>query len=181
MNTDNLRQRFGSILTDFVTRILSDDCDNQNINIVTKEVNATAEGLVIAYLKEADPSKASPTSAEPVYKKQSRYLNGEGKLDHIDECARDLSPEEFRGAMKFTSGKYLKRLGKKDSIIQELEKIHDYIGRWLAYERKQSSLAIRQDDTQSCQPDMNQIIGSGRTLNTKFDFPTSVMIDKMDN
>ena len=69
------------------------------------------------------------------YPKQDRYLDSGGNLDHIDECARDYSIEEFRGAMKFTVGKYLKRLGKKDSIIQELTKIHDYIGRWLAYEK----------------------------------------------
>ena len=67
--------------------------------------------------------------------KQERYLSEDGKTDWIDECARTLTPEEFRGAMKFTIGKYVRRTGKKDSIAQEVEKIRDYAARWLEYER----------------------------------------------
>lgn len=66
-------------------------------------------------------------------KKQPRYtVNGR---DWIDECAESLTPEEFRGAMKFTIGKYLKRIGKKDDLQSELYKISDYAERWAEYER----------------------------------------------
>lgn len=70
------------------------------------------------------------------YHKQERYLDLDGKGDYIDECARTLTPEEFRGAMKFTIGKYMKRLGKKDEILKEVTKIADYSNRWLEYEKK---------------------------------------------
>jgi len=66
--------------------------------------------------------------------KQERYLDESGKRDWIDECADSFSPTEFRGAMKFTIGKYLRRLGKKDPVAQEQAKIDDYINRWVAVE-----------------------------------------------
>ena len=68
--------------------------------------------------------------------KQERYKSLDGKLDYIDECAANYTPEEFRGAMKFTIGKYQSRLGKKDNIVQEVTKIADYANRWLQYEIK---------------------------------------------
>lgn len=67
--------------------------------------------------------------------KQPRYLDHIG-YDWIDECADTLTTEEFRGAMKFTIGKYLRRIGKKDDIEQELNKIIDYCGRWKEYESR---------------------------------------------
>lgn len=66
--------------------------------------------------------------------KQERYT--QDGTDWIDICAEDLTPEEFRGAMKFTIGKYIRRLGKKDSIDSEVGKIADYANRWLEYEQK---------------------------------------------
>ena len=69
-----------------------------------------------------------------VFPKQERYKDVDGKLDYIDECATKYTPEEFRGAMKFTIGKYQSRLGKKDNIVQEVTKIADYANRWLQYE-----------------------------------------------
>jgi len=65
--------------------------------------------------------------------KQDRYLNEDG-TDWIDECAAAFTPEEFRGAMRFTIGKYKKRLGKKDAICMENAKILDYQKRWEEYE-----------------------------------------------
>jgi len=67
--------------------------------------------------------------------KQPRYQDNKGD-DWIDECARTLTPEEFRGAMKFTIGKYLRRCGKKDSIIEEAIKAQDYCTRWVEYEKR---------------------------------------------
>ena len=66
--------------------------------------------------------------------KQKRYLNEDG-TDWIDECAANFTVEEFRGAMKFTIGKYKKRLGKKDDIELELAKIADYEKRWAEVEK----------------------------------------------
>ena len=66
--------------------------------------------------------------------KQARYQDTAGE-DWIDEAARTFTPEEFRGAMKFTIGKYVRRMGKKDSLPHEIEKIRDYTARWLKVEQ----------------------------------------------
>ena len=68
-----------------------------------------------------------------VSEKQERYKDATGD-DWIDECARTLTREEFHGAMKFTIGKYVRRLGKKDALEKELIKIADYANRWMDYE-----------------------------------------------
>jgi hypothetical protein len=65
--------------------------------------------------------------------KQARYIDNTGN-DWIDEFAKTATVDEFRGAMKFTIGKYLRRIGKKDDISLELEKIADYAKRWSIYE-----------------------------------------------
>ena len=66
--------------------------------------------------------------------KQTRYQDATGE-DWIDEAARTFTPEEFRGAMRFTIGKYNRRMGKKDDLISEIEKIRDYVTRWLEVEQ----------------------------------------------
>tara|TARA_R110002096_G_scaffold199152_1_gene382915 strand:- start:371 stop:583 length:213 start_codon:yes stop_codon:yes gene_type:complete len=66
--------------------------------------------------------------------KQERYLNDNG-TDWIDECAASFTPEEFRGAMKFTIGKYESRMGRKDAVELEQAKIDDYKKRWAEYEQ----------------------------------------------
>lgn len=70
----------------------------------------------------------------PVTGKQKRYLASSGR-DWIDECADTMEPLEFRAAMRFTIGKYVRRAGKKDELEKEIAKIRDYADRWLAYER----------------------------------------------
>lgn len=67
------------------------------------------------------------------YPKQQRYQDNQGD-DWIDECARTMTPEQFRGAMLFTIGKYLRRMGKKDAIESEVRKVADYAQRWQQYE-----------------------------------------------
>jgi hypothetical protein len=80
------------------------------------------------------PNKTSQLETiEMVMPKQDRYKDNSGD-DWIDEFARTATPEEFRGAMKFTIGKYNRRCGKKDDIKKEVYKIADYGQRWLAYE-----------------------------------------------
>lgn len=69
------------------------------------------------------------------FDKQPRYKGDDG-LDWIDEFARDNSIEEFRAAMRFTIGKYEKRLGKKDAMSKELYKMSDYYKRWSEVEKK---------------------------------------------
>ena len=68
------------------------------------------------------------------YEKQDRYKDDQGE-DWIDEAARTLTAEEFRGAMRFTIGKYNRRMGKKDELIKEIGKMRDYCDRWLEMEK----------------------------------------------
>jgi hypothetical protein len=65
--------------------------------------------------------------------KQARYQDTAGE-DWIDEAARTFTPEEFRGAMRFSIGKYNRRMGKKDELIKEIEKMKDYCQRWIDVE-----------------------------------------------
>ena len=66
--------------------------------------------------------------------KQTRYQDSAGE-DWIDEAARTFTAEEFRGAMRFTIGKYNRRMGKKDDLIKEIEKMRDYCQRWIDVEK----------------------------------------------
>ena len=66
--------------------------------------------------------------------KQARYQDTAGE-DWIDEAARTFTPEEFRGAMRFSIGKYNRRMGKKDELIKEIEKMRDYCQRWIDVEK----------------------------------------------
>lgn len=67
--------------------------------------------------------------------KQERYKNEDG-TDWIDDCAANFTPEEFQGAMKFVIGKYKRRMGKKDDVALEEEKIADYEARWAEYNKR---------------------------------------------
>lgn len=84
------------------------------------------ECLQLAYARMSDESVPTTT-------KQLRYLDAKGD-DWIDEFSRTATVDEFRGAMRFTLGKYNRRIGKKDDIPKELDKMIDYCQRWKAYE-----------------------------------------------
>jgi phosphopentomutase len=64
--------------------------------------------------------------------KTEHYTNN-GR-DLIDECAEDMTPEAFRGAMLFNIRKYAKRYGRKDDMLKEARKIQDYANRLVEYE-----------------------------------------------
>jgi hypothetical protein len=66
--------------------------------------------------------------------KQPRYQDTAGE-DWIDEAARTFTAEEFRGAMRFSIGKYNRRMGKKGELVKEIEKMRDYCQRWLEVEK----------------------------------------------
>ncbi|WP_057510423.1 DUF3310 domain-containing protein [Staphylococcus simulans] len=57
------------------------------------------------------------------------HYQGTGDIDVIEFCRQHFTPEEFRGAMKFNLIKYPTRLGRKDALDKELDKIIDYAER----------------------------------------------------
>lgn len=70
-----------------------------------------------------------------IFSKQARYQDANGE-DWIDEFARTSTVDEFRGAMAFNIGKYVRRMGRKDERIKEIKKIADYANRWAEYEER---------------------------------------------
>ena len=57
---------------------------------------------------------------------KSKYYQIYSGLESIDVIEKILSKEEIIGAMKYNILKYQLRLGKKDNIKNEIEKIKDY-------------------------------------------------------
>lgn len=81
------------------------------------------------------PQKSTHYAEVTDYSKQPRYKDEDGK-DWIDEFAENNPIEDFRAAMRFTIGKYERRLGKKDAVSKELYKISDYYKRWSDVEKR---------------------------------------------
>ena len=82
---------------------------------------------------QTGPAVSNDEALRQAFEKQPRYQDANGD-DWIDEFARTSTPEEFRGAMRFTIGKYERRLGKKDPVPMELRKMADYYLRWAEVE-----------------------------------------------
>lgn len=74
----------------------------------------------------------------------TRYTENNSSRDWIDEFCATSTPEEARGAFRFTIGKYLRRYGKKDDQLQEALKIQDYANRLVEYERSLVKPIIRE-------------------------------------
>lgn len=88
-----------------------------------------------AYITKSIDAYLLALSGKPGSKgKQERYLDDEGK-DLIDEWAETYPIETFRVLMWEQMRKYQRRLGKKDDIQKEVEKIADYANRWLEVEK----------------------------------------------
>lgn len=69
-----------------------------------------------------------------LYDERPKLINEKAKhyeilpgLESIDVIKRVLTKEEYIGALKFNILKYQLRLGKKDSIEKDQEKIQDYL------------------------------------------------------
>ena len=111
------------------------------MNSYKERADLAIDRMSARMLKEMEELRAVDPFSEPeedeafaaIEKKQKRYQDAQGE-DWIDEAARTFTAEEFRGAMRFTLGKYVRRAGKKDALESEIEKIRDYAARWLEVE-----------------------------------------------
>jgi hypothetical protein len=101
--------------------------------VAEDEFLAPEIGMVENFLGSPFSTPEEDEAFAAIEKKQERYQDAQGE-DWIDEAARTFTAEEFRGAMKFTLGKYVRRAGKKDALASEIEKIRDYAARWLEVE-----------------------------------------------
>ncbi len=111
-------------------------------------VNCTIEGLegVGVYLpndKDFGPDKKDyytlatdeEDTEEPVIQRINDMYNDvpthyKADIDVIEFCRQHFTDEEFKGAMKFNLIKYPTRLGRKDDMVKELDKIIDYAQRY---------------------------------------------------
>lgn len=74
-------------------------------------------------------------SKEPVIQRINDMYNDvpthyQADIDVIEFCRQHFTDEEFKGAMKFNLIKYPTRLGRKDDMVKELDKIIDYAQRY---------------------------------------------------
>ena len=74
-------------------------------------------------------------SEEPVIQRINDMYNDvpnhyQADIDVIEFCRQHFTDEEFKGAMKFNLIKYPTRLGRKDEMVKELDKIIDYAQRY---------------------------------------------------
>jgi len=72
---------------------------------------------------------------EPVIQRINDMYNSvpthyKADIDMIEFCRQHFTDEEFKGAMKFNLIKYPTRLGRKDDMVKELDKIIDYAQRY---------------------------------------------------
>ncbi|MCJ0924040.1 DUF3310 domain-containing protein [Mammaliicoccus sciuri] len=72
---------------------------------------------------------------EPVIQRINEMYNDvpthyKANIDVIEFCRQHFTDEEFKGAMKFNLIKYPTRLGRKDDMVKELDKIIDYAQRY---------------------------------------------------
>ncbi|WP_239723687.1 DUF3310 domain-containing protein [Mammaliicoccus sp. A-M4] len=72
---------------------------------------------------------------EPVIQRINEMYNDvpthyKADIDVIEFCRQHFTDEEFKGAMKFNLIKYPTRLGRKDDMVKELDKIIDYAQRY---------------------------------------------------
>jgi hypothetical protein len=101
------------------------------------------KNLYIMGVKNIDPTVVGRTflktigltTTEGLCTKQDRYKAADGK-DTIDKWAERYTAEEFRVIMWIQMEKYNDRLGKKDTVVNEVRKIADYSARWLEKEER---------------------------------------------
>lgn len=72
---------------------------------------------------------------EPVIQRINDMYNDvpthyQADVDVIEFCRQHFTDEEFKGAMKFNLIKYPTRLGRKDDVVKEIDKIIDYAQRY---------------------------------------------------
>lgn len=74
-----------------------------------------------------------PVPEQPISRLGNHYVNEQTVEDYITRTERTYPPEQMWGVYKWTIGKYLDRLGKKDDPIRELRKVIDYSNRFIDY------------------------------------------------
>ncbi len=120
--------------------VLKDDETDFGVNLDDYYTLATDENKGLRW---SDGSSAEGTpimcdeedTEEPVIQHINDMYNDvpthyKADIDVIEFCRQHFTDEEFKGAMKFNLIKYPTRLGRKDDMVKELDKIIDYAQRY---------------------------------------------------
>ncbi len=120
--------------------VLKDDETDFGVNLDDYYTLATDENKGLRW---SDGSSAEGTpimcdeedTEEPVIQHINDMYNDvpthyKADIDVIEFCRQHFTDEEFKGAMKFNLIKYPTRLGRKDDMVKELDRIIDYAQRY---------------------------------------------------
>ena len=99
-----------------------------------KLLELTEDGLIIYDLATNTYKIAMDKEYTEGTDMNKQLYQDENGSDWIDEAARTLTPEQFRGAMLFKIGEYLHGIGKKDGMSEQVIKVAYYSCRWEEYE-----------------------------------------------
>lgn len=99
------------------------DYDYQNHVICIENSDLYGERYYYTLVTDEEDSELP----EIQYTAPSHY---QAQTDVIEFCRQQFTDEEFKGAMKFNIIKYATRLGRKDDVVKELDKIIDYATRY---------------------------------------------------
>ena len=116
------------------SRFLLTDCSMNLFNTFKIHKPNTEEYGLNAYSYYSLATDEEDTE-EPVIQRINDMYNDvpthyKADIDVIEFCRQHFTDEEFKGAMKFNLIKYPTRLGRKDDMVKELDKIIDYAQRY---------------------------------------------------
>lgn len=103
----------------------------ENVQVYTPKTNYFGPKNTDYYTLATDEEDTE----EPVIQRINDMYNDvpthyKADIDVIEFCRQHFTDEEFKGAMKFNLIKYPTRLGRKDDMVKELDKIIDYAQRY---------------------------------------------------
>ncbi|MCJ1765853.1 DUF3310 domain-containing protein [Mammaliicoccus sciuri] len=129
---------------DFYATLTEFDSSNEMADLVNStDSSFECAGVYLPNSKYFGPDKSDyytlatdeEDSEEPVIQRINDMYNDvpthyKAVIDVIEFCRQHFTDEEFKGAMKFNLIKYPTRLGRKDDMVKELDKIIDYAQRY---------------------------------------------------
>lgn len=116
-----------SLNTFLLTNCTDKEHENKTVWKIKKGISRKEDYYTLATDEE--------DSEEPVIQRINDMYNDvpdhyQADIDVIEFCRQHFTDEEFKDAMKFNLIKYPTRLGRKDDVVKELDKIIDYAQRY---------------------------------------------------
>jgi len=137
-------KRLNEVKTDFYATLSGFDSYNETVYLVNcTDKSHEGKEVYLPIYNYFGPDKVDyytlatdeEDTEEPVIQRINDMYNEvpthyKADIDVIEFCRQHFTDEEFKGAMKFNLIKYPTRLGCKDDMVKELDKIIDYAQRY---------------------------------------------------